>query len=63
MDLRGPPPRPGQNRGHKVRRPRAARACDLCRAKKNKCDELYPSCTYCRSKSIMAQQVSHLRIG
>ncbi|AEO63828.1 uncharacterized protein THITE_2010769, partial [Thermothielavioides terrestris NRRL 8126] len=51
------PPRPGQNRGHKVRRPRAARACDLCRAKKNKCDELYPSCTYCRSKSIMAQQL------
>lgn len=38
-----------QNSGHKVRRPRAARACNLCRLKKNKCDELYP-CTYCRSK-------------
>lgn len=40
-----------QNSGHKVRRPRAARACNLCRLKKNKCDELYP-CTYCRSKLI-----------
>lgn len=40
-----------QNPGHKVRRPRAARACNLCRLKKNKCDELYP-CTYCRSTSI-----------
>lgn len=39
-----------QNSGHKVRRPRAARACNLCRLKKNKCDELYP-CTYCRSMS------------
>jgi hypothetical protein len=39
-----------QNTRHKVRRPRAARACDLCRAKKNKCDELYP-CTYCKGKS------------
>lgn len=38
-----------QNSGHKVRRPRAARACNLCRLKKNKCDELYP-CTYCRSE-------------
>ncbi|KAH0433878.1 hypothetical protein CcaCcLH18_05630 [Colletotrichum camelliae] len=38
-----------QNSGIKVRRPRAARACDLCRAKKNKCDELYP-CTYCKNR-------------
>lgn len=47
-----PPANPAQapNAGHKVRRPRAARACNLCRLKKNKCDELYP-CTYCRSSS------------
>lgn len=45
-------PAPTQNSGHKVRRPRAARACNLCRLKKNKCDELYP-CTYCRSTSIL----------
>lgn len=47
-----PPANPAhaQNSGHKVRRPRAARACNLCRLKKNKCDELYP-CTYCRSRS------------
>lgn len=41
-----------QNSGHKVRRPRAARACNLCRLKKNKCDELYP-CTYCRSMPFL----------
>lgn len=35
---------------HRTRRPRAARACDLCRAKKNKCDESYP-CTYCRNRN------------
>ncbi|KAG8164417.1 hypothetical protein KVR01_006335 [Diaporthe batatas] len=40
-----------QNSGHKVRRPRAARACNLCRLKKNKCDELYP-CTYCRNRNV-----------
>lgn len=44
-----PPPPPPRSTGHKVRRPRAARACNLCRVKKNKCDELYP-CTYCRSE-------------
>ncbi|KAI3391428.1 hypothetical protein diail_7379 [Diaporthe ilicicola] len=40
-----------QNSGHKVRRPRAARACNLCRLKKNKCDELYP-CTYCKNRNV-----------
>lgn len=33
------------------RRPRAARACDLCRAKKNKCDESYP-CSYCKNRQL-----------
>ncbi len=51
MDLRGHSP-PAQNTGHKVRRPRAARACDLCRIKKNKCDELYP-CTYCKGDPVL----------
>lgn len=37
----------------RVRRPRAARACDLCRVKKNKCDELYP-CGYCKGRSLIA---------
>ncbi|KAH6856158.1 fungal-specific transcription factor domain-containing protein [Chaetomium sp. MPI-CAGE-AT-0009] len=40
----------GQNVVHKVGRLRAARACDLCRTKKNKCDELYP-CTYCKDRN------------
>ena len=35
-----------------TRRPRAARACDLCRVKKNKCNEEIP-CSYCRSQSLM----------
>lgn len=35
----------------KARRPRAARACELCRLKKNKCDELVP-CTYCRNRNV-----------
>lgn len=34
----------------RTRRPRAARACDLCRAKKNKCDESYP-CTFCKNRN------------
>jgi hypothetical protein len=37
--------------GQRTRRPRAARACDLCRAKKNKCDESYP-CSYCKSRNL-----------
>ncbi|PKS06012.1 hypothetical protein jhhlp_007846 [Lomentospora prolificans] len=40
-----------QKPGYKARRPRAARACELCRAKKNKCDEQYP-CSYCRTKNV-----------
>ncbi|KAK8024710.1 polyketide synthase [Apiospora arundinis] len=35
----------------RTRRPRAARACDLCRTKKNKCDESHP-CSYCRSRNV-----------
>lgn len=35
----------------RLRRPRAARACDLCRAKKNKCDESYP-CSYCKGRNV-----------
>ena len=35
----------------KRKRPRAARACDLCRSKKYKCDELEP-CTQCRKQNI-----------
>lgn len=38
-------------RGPRARRPRAARACDICRAKKNKCDELFP-CSYCRTRNL-----------
>ncbi|KAI0121708.1 fungal-specific transcription factor domain-containing protein [Xylariales sp. AK1849] len=45
------PPLPTQNSSSKVRRPRAARACDACRIKKNKCDDLYP-CSYCRTRNI-----------
>lgn len=43
----------GAARAHsqRTRRPRAARACDRCRAKKNKCDELYP-CSYCKSRDV-----------
>ncbi|KAH6638674.1 fungal-specific transcription factor domain-containing protein [Truncatella angustata] len=51
MDRASPRPPPTQNSGSKVRRPRAARACDACRIKKNKCDDLYP-CTYCRNHNI-----------
>ncbi|TIC90287.1 putative transcriptional regulatory protein C3C7.04 [Colletotrichum higginsianum] len=50
MDAGAETQRTTQNSGIKVRRPRAARACDLCRAKKNKCDELYP-CTYCKNRN------------
>jgi len=35
----------------KRKRPRAARACDLCRSKKYKCDEQEP-CTQCRKQNI-----------
>ncbi|KAJ0158626.1 Uncharacterized protein CTA2_11183, partial [Colletotrichum tanaceti] len=50
MDAGAETPRTTQNSGIKARRPRAARACDLCRAKKIKCDELYP-CTYCKNRN------------
>jgi hypothetical protein len=40
-----------RSQGQRARRPRAARACDLCRSKKNKCDESYP-CSYCRSRHV-----------
>lgn len=33
----------------RAKRPRAAQACDRCRLKKYKCDELYP-CSHCKSK-------------
>jgi Fungal Zn(2)-Cys(6) binuclear cluster domain. len=39
-----------RNPGQRARRPRAARACDYCRQKKYKCDELYP-CSYCKGWS------------
>lgn len=39
-----------QQAPRKVRRQRAARACDRCRAKKYKCDEKMPCC-HCASKS------------
>jgi hypothetical protein len=35
----------------RARRPRATRACDTCRAKKNKCDESYP-CSYCKHRHL-----------
>lgn len=44
-------PRDAGRQAPRVRRPRAARACDLCRAKKNKCDELSP-CSYCRARDL-----------
>lgn len=44
--------------GQKARRPRAARACNLCRVKKYKCDELHP-CTHCKSMSTLP---SHERL-
>ncbi|OCT55141.1 hypothetical protein CLCR_00023 [Cladophialophora carrionii] len=36
--------------GSKRKRPRAARACEFCRAKKHRCDELLP-CTRCRKRN------------
>ncbi|EFY85752.1 hypothetical protein MAC_08222 [Metarhizium acridum CQMa 102] len=45
------PTPPPQNIGTRVRRPRTARACDACRAKKNRCDDAYP-CTYCRKHNL-----------
>ncbi|KAL5047645.1 hypothetical protein BDW71DRAFT_40329 [Aspergillus fruticulosus] len=33
------------------KRPRAAQACDRCRSKKYKCDELYP-CSHCKKSSL-----------
>lgn len=50
MDDQVPKARVTRAAVHKACRPRAARACDACRTKKNKCDELYP-CTYCKSWS------------
>ena len=41
-----------QPAARQTRRPRAARACDLCRAKKNKCNEEVP-CSYCHSQSAL----------
>ncbi|KAH7159517.1 fungal-specific transcription factor domain-containing protein [Dactylonectria estremocensis] len=35
----------------KTRRPRAVLACELCRIKKNKCDEANP-CSYCRQRNV-----------
>ncbi|KAM0536579.1 hypothetical protein ACHAPP_002720 [Verticillium nonalfalfae] len=51
MDDQVPKARVTRAAVHKARRPRAARACDACRTKKNKCDELYP-CTYCKNRKL-----------
>ncbi|KAH8891226.1 hypothetical protein GQ53DRAFT_648828 [Thozetella sp. PMI_491] len=51
----------GEYEASKPKRSRAAQACDLCRAKKNKCDELYP-CTHCKSNYVyqLEEQVKAL---
>ncbi|CAK7213941.1 hypothetical protein SEUCBS140593_002017 [Sporothrix eucalyptigena] len=36
------------NTARKRKRPRAVQACERCRNKKYKCDELYPTCSHCR---------------
>ncbi|KAH8883540.1 hypothetical protein GQ53DRAFT_732448 [Thozetella sp. PMI_491] len=44
----------GENDGNGPRprkRPRAVQACERCRGKKYKCDELYPACSQCTSES------------
>ncbi|PNH44394.1 hypothetical protein VD0004_g3306 [Verticillium dahliae] len=51
MDDQVPKARVTRAAVHKACRPRAARACDACRTKKNKCDELYP-CTYCKNRKL-----------
>ncbi|KAE8326305.1 fungal-specific transcription factor domain-containing protein [Aspergillus sergii] len=38
-----------ESNGPALKRLRAARACEMCRLKKNKCDELRP-CTHCRNR-------------
>lgn len=38
------------NTARKRKRPRAVQACERCRNKKYKCDELYPTCSHCISK-------------
>ncbi|KAJ5103683.1 hypothetical protein N7532_004212 [Penicillium argentinense] len=35
----------------RVKRPRAAQACDRCRTKKYKCDEQYP-CSHCKKSHL-----------
>ncbi|KAJ6167297.1 hypothetical protein N7497_000140 [Penicillium chrysogenum] len=54
-----------RNPGQRVRRPRAARACDYCRQKKYKCDESYP-CSYCKGRGVecvyKGQDMSRLRV-
>ncbi|CAK7229853.1 hypothetical protein SBRCBS47491_007388 [Sporothrix bragantina] len=35
------------NTARKRKRPRAVQACERCRNKKYKCDELYPTCSHC----------------
>lgn len=44
-------PAPAQTSEPNRKRPRAAQACDRCRAKKYKCDESFP-CFFCRSKFL-----------
>ncbi|KAK9764911.1 hypothetical protein K7432_007187 [Basidiobolus ranarum] len=38
---------PSSTHGSTLKKPRATRACDICRKKKVKCDSLKPSCTNC----------------
>ncbi|KAK0383019.1 hypothetical protein NLU13_8935 [Sarocladium strictum] len=51
-----------QNIRSRVRRPRTARACDACRAKKNRCDDAYP-CSYCLKHGIQCMTMGQVVCG